>query len=86
SVLERLSTASDLPANLNKGIVSFDLDVESLHTGLILIKDLKLYLDEKKFVFYDKSYPLSLQIMTDNLSDEIPIFLNIIEKVIEKKG
>lgn len=51
SVLERLSTASYLPANLNKGIVSFDLDVESLQTGLILIKDLKLYLDEKNFVF-----------------------------------
>ncbi|MDE4986610.1 intracellular growth locus, partial [Francisella tularensis subsp. holarctica] len=30
SVLERLSTASYLPANLNKVIVSFDLDVESL--------------------------------------------------------
>ncbi|WP_160459605.1 type VI secretion system baseplate subunit TssK [Francisella tularensis] len=86
SVLERLSTASYLPANLNKGIVSFDLDVESLQTGLILIKDLKLYLDEKNFVFYDKSYPLSLQIMTDKLSDEIPLFLNIREKVIEKNG
>ncbi|MDE4957424.1 intracellular growth locus, partial [Francisella tularensis subsp. holarctica] len=76
SVLERLSTASYLPANLNKVIVSFDLDVESLQTGLILIKDLKLYLYEKNFVFSDKSYPLSLQIMTDKLSDEIPLFLN----------
>ncbi|MDE4953198.1 intracellular growth locus, partial [Francisella tularensis subsp. holarctica] len=29
SVLERLSTASYMPANHKKGIVSFDLDVES---------------------------------------------------------
>ncbi|MDE4955539.1 intracellular growth locus, partial [Francisella tularensis subsp. holarctica] len=76
SVLERLSTASYLPANLNKGIVRFDLDVESLQTGLILIKDLKLYLYEKNFVFYDNSYKLSLQIITDKLSDEIPLFMN----------
>ncbi|MDE4965864.1 intracellular growth locus, partial [Francisella tularensis subsp. holarctica] len=60
SVLERLSTARYLQDNLNKGIVIFDLDVESLQTVLILIKDLKFYLEEKKFVFYDKSYPLSL--------------------------
>lgn len=47
SILERSKSANYLPANLNKGIVSFDLDIESLQTGLILVKDLILYLDEK---------------------------------------
>ncbi|MDE4994771.1 intracellular growth locus, partial [Francisella tularensis subsp. holarctica] len=58
----------------------------SLHKGLILINDIILYLDEKNFEFFVKSYPLSLQIMSDKLSDEIPLFLNIREKVIEKNG
>lgn len=51
SILERSKSASYLPANLNKGILSFDLDIESLQTGLIIIKDLVLYLDEKTFIF-----------------------------------
>ena len=86
SILERSKPANYLPANLNKGIVSFDLDMESLQTGLILIKDLVLYLDEKTFIFYDKCYPLSLQVMTDELTNDIPLFLNVKEKIVEKEG
>lgn len=86
SILERSKSANYLPANLNKGIVSFDLDMESLQTGLILIKDLVLYLDEKTFIFYDKCYPLSLQVMTDELTNDIPLFLNVKEKIVEKEG
>lgn len=51
SILDRLQAANYLPVNLKKGIVSLDLDMESLQTGLILIKDLELYLDEKTYVF-----------------------------------
>lgn len=84
SVLERSRVASYLPMNLHKGIISFNLDIESLHTGLILIKDLELYLDEKIFVSYDRSHPLSLQVTTDELVGDIPIFLDIKERVVEK--
>lgn len=52
TILERSRAANYLPANLNKGIISFDLDIESLQTGLILIKELELYLDEKTFIFF----------------------------------
>ncbi|MDE5037793.1 intracellular growth locus, partial [Francisella tularensis subsp. holarctica] len=44
SVLERLSTASYLPAILNKGRGGFDLEVERLQKGLIVIIDLNLCL------------------------------------------
>ncbi|MEY8673220.1 type VI secretion system baseplate subunit TssK [Francisella philomiragia] len=86
TILERSRAANYLPANLNKGIISFDLDIESLQTGLILIKELKLYLDEKTFIFFDKSYPLSIQVMTDELAGDVPLFLNVKEKIFEKEG
>ncbi|QUE30845.1 type VI secretion system baseplate subunit TssK [Francisella philomiragia] len=86
TILERSRAANYLPANLNKGIISFDLDIESLQTGLILIKELKLYLDEKTFIFFDKSYPLSIQVMTDELAGDVPLFLNVKEKIVEKEG
>lgn len=86
SILERSKSANYLPANLNKGIISFDLDMESLQTGLILIKDLVLYLDEKTFIYFDKSYPLSIQVMTDELAADVPLFLNVKEKIVEKEG
>ncbi|MBK2257616.1 type VI secretion system baseplate subunit TssK [Francisella philomiragia] len=86
TILERSKAANYLPANLNKGIISFDLDIESLQTGLILIKELKLYLDEKTFIFFDKSYPLSIQVMTDELAGDVPLFLNVKEKIVEKEG
>ncbi|KFJ41876.1 intracellular growth locus [Francisella philomiragia] len=86
TILERSRTANYLPANLNKGIISFDLDIESLQTGLILIKELELYLDEKTFIFFDKSYPLSIQVMTDELAGDVPLFLNVKEKIVEKEG
>ncbi|MBK2094613.1 intracellular growth locus [Francisella philomiragia] len=86
TILERSRAANYLPANLNKGIISFDLDIESLQTGLILIKELELYLDEKTFIFFDKSYPLSIQVMTDELAGDVPLFLNVKEKIVEKEG
>ncbi|AEI35932.1 MULTISPECIES: type VI secretion system baseplate subunit TssK [Francisella] len=86
SILESSRVANYLPMNLNKGIISFNLDIESLYTGLILIKDLELYLDEKIFISYDRSYPLSLQVTTDELVGDIPIFLDIKERVVEKDG
>ncbi|MBK2105708.1 type VI secretion system baseplate subunit TssK [Francisella philomiragia] len=86
TILERSRAANYLPANLNKGIISFDLDIESLQTGLILIKELELYLDEKTFIFFDKSYPLSIQVMTDELAGDVPLFLNVKEKIVGKEG
>ncbi|MEY8768744.1 type VI secretion system baseplate subunit TssK [Francisella philomiragia] len=86
SILESSRVANYLPMNLNKGIISFNLDIESLYTGLILIKDLELYLDEKIFISYDRSYPLSLQVTTDELVGDIPIFLDIKERMVEKDG
>lgn len=85
ALVERMSITNHLPSNLNRGIVSFDIDIESLNSGLILVKDLKLYLDDKNLIFYDRTYPLSLQVSTDDFDEEVPLFLNVREKVVEKE-
>lgn len=77
-------TCNYLPFNLSKGIVTFNIDVDSLTSGLILVKKLEIYLDNKKFVYFDNSYPLSIKIINDEIAATIPIYLNINETVIEK--
>lgn len=48
AILESSAFSNYLPFNLNRGIITFDIDTESLNSGLILVKDLKLYLQDKK--------------------------------------
>lgn len=85
AILESSAFSNYLPFNLNRGIITFDIDTESLNSGLILVKDLKLYLQDKKIIFFNKKYPLSLQVSLDQISEEIPLFLNVREKVLEEK-
>ncbi|KEI34545.1 iglD3, intracellular growth locus, subunit D [Francisella sp. W12-1067] len=82
--LKSSELANFLPFNLSKGIVSFVINEESLQTGLILVKKLIIYIKDKKFISYDNSYPLSLQIMDNEIAARIPIYLNVNEKIIEK--
>lgn len=86
TILENSAFSNYLPFNLSRGIITFDIDTESLNSGLILVKDLKLYLQDKKIIFFNKKYPLSLQVSLDRVSEEIPLFLNVREKVLEEKG
>ncbi|API87166.1 type VI secretion system baseplate subunit TssK [Francisella uliginis] len=86
ALIERSTELNHLPFNLNKGIISFNIDNESLASNLILIKDLKLYIDGKKLIFFDKTYPLSLQLPLDEFHDEVPVFVNVRDRVIEKEG
>ena len=83
TLINRIDTVNYLPYNLQKGITSFELDLDSLKTGLILVNNLKLYLDDKKYVYYDKSYPLSLQAREVELAAIITLYINIHEKVVE---
>ncbi|MFC4892160.1 type VI secretion system baseplate subunit TssK [Pseudofrancisella aestuarii] len=86
TLAEKAAYANFLPSNLRQGIVSFDLDMESLSSGLILVKELKLYIEDKSLVLFDKTYPLSVQVKDEELAAAIPLFLNISEKVKEKEG
>jgi predicted component of type VI protein secretion system len=73
-----------LPFNLSKGIVAFELDNDSLNTGLIMVQKLTAYLEDKRFISFDNSYPLTLQLSdSGELADIIPIYLNINERVVE---
>lgn len=81
----RAYLANYLPYNLNKGILSFEIDSESLDTGLILVKKMEIYLDGKTHIFYDKSYPLSLQITEEELAILVPIYINVHEVIKESE-
>lgn len=76
-----------LPFNLSKGIISFQLEHDSLDMGLILITKLAIYIDDKKFISFCNSYPLSLQIeSSDEIATIILLYLNVNKKTIEEKG
>lgn len=76
-----------LPFNLSKGVITFDLEKESLNDGLIFIKKLVIYLENKKPIIFDGSYPLSLQILSNNgIADVMDIYININEKIVEEDG
>ncbi|AIT09601.1 intracellular growth locus [Candidatus Francisella endociliophora] len=85
AISKRSDLSNILPFNLQKGFINFTVDHEGLQTGLILIKSLDLYIDNKRFVSFDNSYPLSIQVINDEIAATISIYLNITEKSIEKE-
>jgi predicted component of type VI protein secretion system len=81
---EAFERANLLPFNLSNGIISFELDKKSLITGLVLIKKLQIYIENKKFISFDNSYPLSLQVQkTDEIAPIIPIYINLNDRTVE---
>lgn len=78
--------ANYLPLNISKGIFNFTLDHEALKSGLVLIKSLTLYLDNKKFIDFDNSYPLSYQATDKEFANVVDLYINVHNSVSEIDG
>lgn len=83
-LIDNANLANYLPLNLPKGIFNFTIDTIALNSGLIQIKKLCIYIDNKKFINFDNSYPLSYQVTTDELAALTDLYINVHEKIIEK--